>query len=166
MSRPGWDPWGCQLVQTPQPAPPPASLCSPAGQLCPRHGRALSLHLVAGELATASRADVGRHCGIPSVYPQGSPALHGRDRRLGDRGPDPSQVSLPSPTACWRRDETGNGDPGGSPRGQPHQPSSERLLKDHYLFQLESASKLCGKEKEGRCGCVSQTGLFKSQFGK
>jgi len=55
------------------------------------------------------------------------------------------RVIFPSPTACWRRDDdtdeegTGNGDAGGSPRGQPHQPSSERLLKDHYLFQLESA---------------------------
>ena len=128
MSRPGWNPWGCQLVQTPphtslllclrhpRPAPPPASLCSPTGQSCPRHGRALSLHLVAGEPAAASRADVGRHCGIPSVYPQGSPALHRRDRRLGDRGPDPSQVSLPSPTpnpravqllACLRRTARG-----------------------------------------------------------
>ena len=70
------------------------------------------MHLMPGEPATASRADVGQHCGIPSLYPQGSPALHRREWRLGDPGPDPSQVSLPSPTpnsravqllACPRR---------------------------------------------------------------
>lgn len=164
--KPGLEPTGPPARPDPCPHVPsalsalPSTRTSPGLSLLPSWPvmslawAGLSLHLVPGEPAAALRADVGQHCGGPSLYPQGSPALHRRKLRLGgwgaqlgDSGPDANQVSLPGPTpqpqgcpASCLSQESCPEEPFSQLWGPHAPPSPKRPCSSCWLLPLQARS--------------------------